>query len=71
VLDNRLAFVSLLMVKGMSCAVGLTWDLNTQYHPQSSGQVERMNRTQDSTSKTMSRDRVTLARGITFGTVQN
>jgi transposase InsO family protein len=43
--DNRFAFISLLMVKGISHAVGLTWDLHTQYHPQSSGQVERLNRT--------------------------
>jgi transposase InsO family protein len=42
--DNGPAFVS-QVVKGISRAVGLTWDLHTQYHPQSSGQVERMNRT--------------------------
>jgi transposase InsO family protein len=42
--DNRPAFVS-QVVKGISHAVGLTWDLHTWYHPQSSGQVERMNRT--------------------------
>jgi hypothetical protein len=38
-LDNRPAFVS-QVVKGISHAVGLTW-----YNPQSSGRVERMNRT--------------------------
>jgi transposase InsO family protein len=42
--DNGPAFVS-QVVKGISRAVGLTWDLHTRYHPQSSGQVERMNRT--------------------------
>jgi transposase InsO family protein len=42
--DNGPAFVS-QVVKGISHAVGLTWDLHTWYHPQSSGQVERMNRT--------------------------
>jgi transposase InsO family protein len=42
--DNRLAFIS-QVVKGISRAVGLTWDLNTWYHPQSSGQVKRMSRT--------------------------
>jgi transposase InsO family protein len=69
--DNRPAFVS-QVIKGISLAVGLTWELHTRYHPQSSGQVERMNRTnQDSTSKTMSRDKATLARCITLGTVQN
>jgi hypothetical protein len=34
--DNWPAFVS-QVVKGISCAVGLTWDLHTQYYPQSSG----------------------------------
>jgi hypothetical protein len=42
--DNRPAFIS-QVVKGISFAVRLTWDLHTQYHAQSSGQVERMNRT--------------------------
>jgi transposase InsO family protein len=42
--DNGPAFVS-QGVKGISRAVRLTWDLHTRYHPQSSGQVERMNRT--------------------------
>jgi transposase InsO family protein len=42
--DNRPAFVS-QVIKGISLAVGLTWELHTRYHPQSSGQVERMNRT--------------------------
>jgi hypothetical protein len=34
--DNGPAFVS-QVVKGMSHAVGLTWDLHTQFLPQSSG----------------------------------
>jgi hypothetical protein len=34
--DNGPAFVS-QVVKGISHAVGLTWDLHTWYHPQSSG----------------------------------
>jgi hypothetical protein len=34
--DNRSAFVS-QVIKGISCAVGLSWDLHIQYHPQSSG----------------------------------
>jgi transposase InsO family protein len=42
--DNRPAFIS-QVVKGISRAVGLTWDLHSRYHPQSSGRVERMNRT--------------------------
>jgi transposase InsO family protein len=42
--DNGPAFVS-QVVKGISCAVGLTWHLHSWYHPQSSGRVERMNRT--------------------------
>jgi transposase InsO family protein len=42
--DNGPAFVS-QVIKGVSCAVGLTWDLHTRYHPQSSGRVERINRT--------------------------
>jgi transposase InsO family protein len=42
--DNRPAFIS-QVVKGISCTVGLTWDLHTRYHLQSLGQVERMNRT--------------------------
>jgi transposase InsO family protein len=42
--DNGSTFVS-QVVKGISTTVGLTWDLHTQYHPQSSGRVERMNRT--------------------------
>jgi hypothetical protein len=33
--DNGPAFIS-QVVKGISCAVGLTWDLHTWYHPQSS-----------------------------------
>jgi hypothetical protein len=40
--DNRPAFVN-QVVKGISCAVRLTWDLHTWYHLQSSGQVERIN----------------------------
>jgi hypothetical protein len=42
--DNGPAFVS-QVIKGMSLAVGLTWDLHTQYHRRSSGRVERINRT--------------------------
>jgi transposase InsO family protein len=42
--DNRPAFIS-QAVKGISHTVGLTWDLHTQYHSQSSVRVERMNRT--------------------------
>jgi transposase InsO family protein len=42
--DNRPAFVG-QVVKGISPAVRLTWDLDTRYHPQSTGRVERMNRT--------------------------
>jgi hypothetical protein len=36
-LDNVPALVS-QVIKGISCTVGLTWDLHTQYHPQSSGE---------------------------------
>jgi hypothetical protein len=42
--NNGSAFIS-QVVKGISPVVRLTWDLHTWYHPQSSGQVERMNRT--------------------------
>jgi transposase InsO family protein len=42
--DNGPAFIS-QVVKGISHAVGLTWDLHTRYHPQSLDRVERMNRT--------------------------
>jgi hypothetical protein len=34
--DNEPAFIS-QVVKGISLVVGLTWDLHTWYHPQSSG----------------------------------
>jgi transposase InsO family protein len=42
--DNGPALVS-QGVKGISCAVRLTWDLHIWCHPQSSGRMERMNRT--------------------------
>jgi transposase InsO family protein len=42
--DSGPAFVS-RVIKGISRAVGLTWDLHTWYHPQSSGRVERVNKT--------------------------
>jgi transposase InsO family protein len=43
-LDNGPAFVAEVvqqMVKGL----GITWKLDTAYHPQSSGKVKHMNRT--------------------------
>jgi hypothetical protein len=42
--DSGPVFVS-QVIKGISHAVGLTWDLHTRYHLQSSGQVERINKT--------------------------
>ena len=42
--DNGPAFVSKI-VKGLVSALGTKWKLHCEYSPQSSGQVERMNRT--------------------------
>ena len=42
--DNRLAFVSQI-VQGLAQALGTKWKLHCECNPQSSGQVERMNRT--------------------------
>ena len=42
--DNGPAFVSQI-VQGLALAPGTKWKLHCKYNPQSSGQVERMNRT--------------------------
>ena len=42
--DNGLAFVSQVS-QGLANILGTNWKLHCAYHPQSSGQVERMNRT--------------------------
>jgi transposase InsO family protein len=42
--DNGPAFVSKVL-KGLAQAMGANWKLHCEYNPQSSGQVERMNRT--------------------------
>ena len=42
--NNGPAFVSKI-VKGLVSALGTKWKLHCEYSPQSSGQVERMNRT--------------------------
>ena len=42
--DNGPAFVSQI-VQGLALALGTKWKLHCKYNPQSSGQVERMNRT--------------------------
>ena len=42
--DNGPAFVSQI-VQGLAQALGVKWKLHCEYNPQSSGQVERMNRT--------------------------
>ena len=42
--DNGPAFVSQI-VQGLALALGTKWKLHCEYNPQSSGQVERMNRT--------------------------
>ena len=42
--DNGPAFVSQI-VQGLAQALGTKWKLHCEYNPQSSGQVERMNRT--------------------------
>ena len=42
--DNRPAFVSQI-VQGLAQALETKWKLHCEYNPQSSGQVERMNRT--------------------------
>ena len=42
--DNGPAFVS-QVVQGLAQALGMKWKLHCEYNPQSSGQVERMNRT--------------------------
>jgi transposase InsO family protein len=42
--DNSLAFISNVL-QGLAQAVGTNWKLHCEYNPQSSGQVERMNRT--------------------------
>ena len=41
--DNGPAFVSQI-VEGLAQALGMKWKLHCEYNPQSSGQVERMNR---------------------------
>lgn len=38
------AFVSML-IQGLASVIGADWKLHCAYHPQSSGQVDRMNRT--------------------------
>ena len=43
-LDNGPAFVSKVS-QGLAEILGTNWKLHCVYHPQSSGQVERMNRT--------------------------
>ena len=53
--DNRPAFVSQI-VQGLALALGTKWKLHCEYNPQSSGQVERMNRTLKETSKIGNRD---------------
>jgi hypothetical protein len=68
--DNGPAFVS-QEVKGISRVVGLTWDLHKVSPPITRPSEKDEQYYQDSTSKTMSRDRATLARIITLGTVQN
>ena len=42
--DNGPAFVSQI-VQGLAQALETKWTLHCEYNPQSSGQVERMNRT--------------------------
>ena len=42
--DNGPAFVSQI-VQGLAQTLGTKWKLHCEYNPQSSGQVERMNRT--------------------------
>jgi transposase InsO family protein len=42
--NNGLAFISNVL-QGLAQAVGTNWKLHCEYNPQSSGQVERMNRT--------------------------
>jgi transposase InsO family protein len=42
--DNGPAFISNVL-RGLAQAVGTNWKLHCEYNPQSSGQVERMNRT--------------------------
>jgi transposase InsO family protein len=42
--DNGPAFISNVL-QGLARAVGTNWKLHCEYNPQSSGQVERMNRT--------------------------
>jgi transposase InsO family protein len=63
--DSGPPFVS-RVIKGLSRALGLSWDLHILYHPQSSGQVERMNRT----IKTNVKRQGCLARCIALGPVQ-
>ena len=53
--DNEPAFVSQI-VQGLALALGTKWKLHYEYNPQSSGQVERMNRTQRNFGKTGDRD---------------
>ena len=61
--DNRPAFVSQI-VQGLAQALGTKWKLHCEYNPQSSGQVERMNRTLKETLTNLAietgRDWVTL-----------
>ena len=42
--DNGPAFIS-QVIQGLGKILGTSWKLHCAYHPQSSGQVERMNRT--------------------------
>jgi transposase InsO family protein len=42
--DNSPAFISNIL-QGLARAVGTNWKLHCEYNPQSSGQVERINRT--------------------------
>lgn len=42
--DNGPAFISKVL-QGLARAIGTNWKLHCKYNPQSSGQVERLNRT--------------------------
>ena len=53
--DSGPAFVSQI-VQGLAQALGMKWKLHCEYNPQSSGQVERMNRTLKETLRKLARD---------------
>jgi transposase InsO family protein len=59
------------IVQGLAKILKIKWKLHTAYRPQSSGKVERVNRTLKITLAEMPRNTISLDRHTTIGPAQD